>query len=185
VLVTNDNQLYLEPAYIFGCLRDGAKYTPRRRGTLQPILASTLQVLDERVLVDRWLPATGGGSLPLIETEPVYLDVRSVRNPSTGARNVRYRVAVSPGWNVSFMVSWDNTLVSENELGAIVRDAGQFVGLGDGRSIGFGRFTVNAFQVEDSGASKKAAKGDLGKDASPDLATRRKKVRALPRNRTT
>src|SRR4051794_16442916 len=56
VLATAGRQLYVEPSYIFGCLRDAAKYTPRRRGTLQPILASTLQVLDERILVDRWLP---------------------------------------------------------------------------------------------------------------------------------
>jgi len=36
VLTTPKGQLYLLPSYIFGCLRAGAKYTSRRRGTLQP-----------------------------------------------------------------------------------------------------------------------------------------------------
>ena len=183
VLATSEGQLYLEASYIFGCLRDAAKYTPRRRGTLQPILASTLQVLDERILVDRWLPKSGLDDLVRAEAEPVYLDVRSVRNPSTGARNVRYRVATSPGWKLAFTVAWDNTLVNDNELRAVLRDAGQFVGLGDGRSIGFGRFTVTSFVLGAPDAKAKATKGDLGKNAPANLGTRRKKMRALSRGR--
>src|SRR5215468_6756520 len=56
VLVTSENQLYLDPTAVFGCLRDAARFTPRKRGTLQPLLSATLQVCDERVLIDRYLP---------------------------------------------------------------------------------------------------------------------------------
>jgi hypothetical protein len=82
VLATSSGQLYLEPAYIFGCLRDGAKYTSRRRGTLQPILASTLEIEDREILIDRWLPEK---LEPLQnETQLVYLDVVPSATPARG-----------------------------------------------------------------------------------------------------
>jgi hypothetical protein len=139
VRITAENQLYLDPTAIFGCLRDAARYTPRKRGTLQPFVAATLQVRDERVLVDRFLPAQPSTDA----TQPVYLDIRSVRNPATRARNVRYRVAAAAGWQTTFTIQWDVTIVSRQELLAVLLDAGRFVGLGDGRAVGFGRFTCD------------------------------------------
>jgi hypothetical protein len=50
--------------------------------------------------------------------ESVYLDVRSVRNPTTKGRNVRYRVALSSGWKTEFEVIWENTLVASQQLEA-------------------------------------------------------------------
>jgi hypothetical protein len=145
VLVEKDGRLYLEPTYIFGCVRDGAKYTPKKRGTLQPIVASTLQIVDERVYTDRVMP----DPLTTDTDQPVYLDIRSVKNPATRGRNVRYRIAASKGWSVTFGLLWDKTIVSTQELRAILTDAGNLVGLGDGRSIGMGRFTVDAFTVSE------------------------------------
>jgi hypothetical protein len=109
VLKTTQRQLYLEPTYVFGCIRDGAKHTSAKRGTLQPKVASTLQIADDEiVLIDRWLPK-GDLAPPLqAENEPVYLDVRSVRNAATRGRNIRYRVAASAGWNAEFTILWDN-----------------------------------------------------------------------------
>ncbi len=52
VLITATRQLYLLPSYIFGCLRDAARFTRKGRGTLQPALVATLQVIDERILVN-------------------------------------------------------------------------------------------------------------------------------------
>jgi hypothetical protein len=144
VLVTKEGQLYLEPSYIFGSIRDGARHTPRKRSTLQPYVSATLQVADDRVLVDRHLPPE---PLPTDPDEPVYLDIRSVKNPATRARNIRYRVAASSGWIAQFSIVWDMTVVSRGEMEAVTRDAGMFAGIGDGRSIGFGRFEVASFEV--------------------------------------
>ncbi len=80
----------------------------------------------------------------------MYLDIRSVKNPATRARNVRYRVAASPGWKTRFTILWDMTIVGRNEMEAVVRDAGMFAGLGDGRQIGFGRFSVERFEVSET-----------------------------------
>jgi len=48
-----------------------------------------------------------------------------------------------------FTLLWDKTIVSRGEMEAIVIDTGKLVGLGNGRSIGFGRFDVIAFDVSE------------------------------------
>lgn len=147
VLMTPERQLYLKPTYVFGALRDGARYTKKGRGTLQPLIAATLQVLDERILLDRVVPAE---PLPTDPTQPVYLDVQSVRNPTTRARNVRYRIAAATPWTLSFIILWDRTVVSRAEMESVVIDTGRLSGIGDGRAIGYGRFTLDTFAVSET-----------------------------------
>lgn len=147
VLMTKERQLYVEPSYVFGCLRDAARYTRKGKGSIQAAVAATLQIEDERVLVDRFVP---DGTPPTDPEQAVYLDVRSVKNPTTKARNVRYRVAASSGWTTTFALLWDKTIVSRAEMQAVLVDAGRLVGIADGRSVGFGRFTVEAFEVAES-----------------------------------
>jgi hypothetical protein len=143
VLMTKERQLYLLPTYIFGCLRDGAKHTKKGKGSIQAVVTATLQVMDDRILVDRFVPDP-----PTPDSDqPVYLHISSVRNPATKARNVRYRVAANAGWSLAFNIMWDKTIVSRNEIEAVIHDAGALCGLGDGRSIGFGRFIVDSFTV--------------------------------------
>jgi len=146
VLVTKEKQLFIEPTYVFGCLRDGARFVRKGKGSLQPSLAATLQVVDDRILFDQFLPDP---LLPDAE-QPVYLDVRSVKNPTTKGRNVRYRVAAAPGWSFLFHILWDKTIVSRSEMEAICIDAGRLAGIGDGRAIGFGRFNILSFEVADA-----------------------------------
>lgn len=149
VTITKEKQLYVDSSYIFATIREGAKYTKRGRGSIQSMVSATLQVLTDKILIDRYLP--DNISELINETDqPVYLDVRSVRNPSTKARNVRYRVAASPGWKANFEIMWDKTIVSRNEMQAAIIDAGRFSGIGDGRAIGFGRFTVEAMEIKEA-----------------------------------
>jgi hypothetical protein len=151
VLMTPDRKLYIKNSYVFGCLRDGAKHTPRKRGTLQPFIAATLQVLDDLIFVDR------DGDVLIVPNEPistdptqsVYLDICGVRNPSTRARNLRYRIAASKGWTATFTLEWDRTVVSRGEMESVVIDSGRFTGIGDGRSIGNGRFELLTFDVSE------------------------------------
>lgn len=148
VLVTATRQLYLRPTYIFGCLREAGRYTARKRGTIMGALSGTLQVADQTILVDRWLPDE---PLPTDPSEPVYLDVCGVRNPSTKARNVRYRVAAAPGWHLTFNILWDRLIVSRDEMvKGVLPNAGTLVGLGDGRSIGYGRFVVTNIDLQEA-----------------------------------
>jgi hypothetical protein len=144
VLATREGQLYIKHTYVFGCLRDGAKFTTYRRGTLQPMLASTLLVLDRIIPIEgRVLPEAP----PTDEEQAVFLDIQSVRNPTTRARNVRYRIGAAPGWRANFRISWDKTVLSREQMQAIAHDAGRLAGIGDGRTIGYGRFVVTTFEL--------------------------------------
>lgn len=157
-LVTKSGQLYVRGDYVFGSLRDGARYTKRGRGSIQKFVQATLQIGEDRIMVDRTMPGANGtyditkAPVPDREPEePVYLDVRSCVNPNTKSRNVRYRVTACPGWTCSFTLQWDATVVSRHEMEAVAIDAGRLVGLGDGRNIGMGRFTVESFDVQELG----------------------------------
>lgn len=156
VLYTKEGQLYLRPDYIFACIRDAAKYTKRGRATLQKSVAATLQVIDRKVLIDRYIPGFQDSKLPdempTDDELPVYLDIRGVVNPNTRGRNVRYRVACSPDWKTSFTLIWDKTIVSREELNAVLLDAGKLVGLGNGRGLGMGRFKIANFEILESDA---------------------------------
>jgi hypothetical protein len=147
VLMTAKRQLYVKPNYVFGCLRDGAKYTSVKRSTLMGPLSSTLQVLDTIILIDRFVPDE---PLPTDPELPVFLDIAGVKNPATRGRNVRYRVAASAGWHCEFNLLWDQTIVNKMSLEGVINDAGKLCGLGDGRSIGYGRFSVQSFKAENA-----------------------------------
>jgi len=154
-LVTKDGQLYLKPTYAFAAIGDAAKHTKKGKGSIQSAVAATLQVTDDRILLDRYMPGFPNGHAfdiaaaeppPADPDAPVYLDIQGVRNPSTKSRNIRYRVAASTGWSCSFTILFDKTVVDRHQLRAVLNDAGTLVGIADGRSIGFGRFTVEGFE---------------------------------------
>lgn len=174
-LVTKEGQLYIRGSYIFGCIRDGAKHTKKGKGSIQAVVAATLQIEESIVLIDRFLPK---GEPTTDPTEPVYIHVCGVRNPSTKARNVRYRLACSPGWTCSFTILWDKTLVARDVMRAILNDASILVGLGDGRSVGNGRFEITSF-VELTDAEEATAEGSVDDSSADRLGKGRKKVRPL------
>lgn len=153
VMMNNNRQLYIDPTYIFGMLVAAAKYTRKGKGSIQSAVAATLQIVDERILIPERIVPEQPVNDP---TLPVYLDIRSVRNPTTKARNVRYRIAASAGWTCSFTLQWDKTVVPRGQIEAVIYDAGTLVGLGNGRGIGFGRFEVVSFIIEDDAQEKTA-----------------------------
>lgn len=156
-MVNKDGQLYLQDTYFFGAVAGAAKFHKIQRRSAVAAVSATLQVLDERILVDRFWPGFPNGdrfdsmiAVPPLEDadEPVYMDVRGVRNPSTGGRNVRYRICASPGWTCEFSMMWDKTIIDCNLMESIMIDAGRLVGVGNARAIGMGRFEVKSFEVK-------------------------------------
>jgi hypothetical protein len=157
-MVNKDGQLFILPTYVFSCFREGSKNIKKGRGSIMPAVASTLQVTDDFILLDRYFPNFPNGhsfdvtdvdAPPNDLTAPVFLDICGVRNPATKARNVRYRVAANTGWRATFNLRWDKTIVSRDQMQAVAIDAGNLVGLGDGRSVGYGRFEIESFDIQD------------------------------------
>lgn len=88
-MTTTDGQLFVRGTYIFGMLRDAARHTKKGKGSIQSLVSATLQVTNERVLLNRWLPKDIDGNLLDPDTDSsqeVYIDIAGVRNPSTKAR---------------------------------------------------------------------------------------------------
>lgn len=144
-MVMPDGQLFLDPTYIFSALRNGAKHTKKGKGSIQTDVSATLQVTDDLILLDRFLPDDVDDD----KTKDVYIDICGVRNPSTKGRNVRYRLATRPGWECEFNILWDKTIVNRAQMESVCNDTGTLVGLADGRSIGFGRFEVLSFEMSE------------------------------------
>jgi hypothetical protein len=51
---------------------------------------------------------------------------------------------------ILFTVEFDKTIVAREQMSSVLIDAGKLVGLGNGRSIGFGRFEVVEFDIAGS-----------------------------------
>ncbi|MFS1517390.1 hypothetical protein V1503_13145 [Bacillus sp. SCS-151] len=143
VKVTESGQIYLPSSYAFACALNGAKMLRKGKGTYQNAVAATLDILDDKILLNRKLP---DDILKKSEFDDVYLDVRGVTNKNNkGSKNIRYRVCLNPGWSGKFKIQFDNTIVGLEHMEQIFIDAGKFSGFGDGRSIGYGRFSIKKF----------------------------------------
>lgn len=156
--ITKSGQFFMDASYAFATIREGAKNVKKGRGSIQPMVVSTLQIVDDRLMVDRYWPGfPNGHDLDIMKVEPpkpdpdqpVYLDVRGAVNPATKARCIRYRIACAKGWSCEFSIMWDKTVISRGEMEAAVIDAGRLSGIGNGRKIGMGRFTVESFEVSE------------------------------------
>lgn len=145
-------QLYFPATYWQATLKEGAKYTKAGRGTMQKTFNSASMITTDYSMIDRHLP-NGWVNMTVEEfgtdaSRPVYIDVRGVMNPATKGRNVRYRVACSPGWKCAFEIEFDDNYISTQVIKKIVEDAGKMVGIADGRTLGNGRFEVESCEID-------------------------------------
>ena len=77
--------------------------------------------------------------------ERVYLDVRPVV-VNRGARVLRVRLALKPGWRLAFQVSVEDDQIQKEVVKRVIEAAGQTVGIGDHRPR-FGRFSLIKFDL--------------------------------------
>jgi len=152
LFVTSKGQLYLEPTYLFACIREGARFVPKKG--LTNFVSATLMVDDERLMLPLFMPGPNNPydvrtapPPPRDIDAPVYLDVRGVVLKATKSHNVRYRVAASPGWELTAHLTWDVSVVNRDLMKSAIIEGGRLSGLGDGRKIGFGRFEVVDYDV--------------------------------------
>jgi hypothetical protein len=159
---TSEGQLFILPTQVFASIREGGSHIKVKGGNLKKLIIATLEIVDEIILIDRFLPPAAlefvqsrgrnGNPLEVLTrdiTQPVYLDVRGGKNPSTRKGMVIYRVACCPRWHISFTLQWDKTVVATAQMHAALIDAGNLEGIGNARKIGKGRFDVVSFQVSE------------------------------------
>lgn len=129
-LYEQDGIPYIPGVALQRALVQGATFSKGKgRGTLQKNVAAGV-LLEE-------------AQLPL-PTKHWELDARPVTIPATKGRIVRYRPRFDT-WQVAFTVSYDETLLTEDQLRRVVDDTGSRVGVLDFRPEKkgpFGRFVV-------------------------------------------
>ena len=128
-------ELYVPGVNIQCCLVEAAVYSKGKgRASLQKPVAACALVSPERC--------------PL-GVKDYRVDSRPVVIPSTKGRVMRHRPRLDE-WQLSFVIEYDDELLSETELRKVVDDAGKRVGLLDFRPAKkgpFGRFMVTAWKV--------------------------------------
>lgn len=159
VLLTKKRELFLPPTYFFGSIKEGGRHVKKGRGSIMYDIAATLQIEDdavkicydgEPIILPESPDVVDAYSIPTEELPVSYIERIGVKNPSTKARNIRYRVAVKPGWAMNLTIMFDPTIVARTQMQQALNSAGQLVGIADGRSsIGYGRYSVTEFTVLD------------------------------------
>jgi hypothetical protein len=143
--IAHGKQLYIPGYYLFSCLSEGGSYVKEGRGSIKKKLMGCLLVNTERFYLNYELPKEihelDSSDIPRDSSQKIYLDIRAVKNPVTKGKNVRYRLALCPGWETSVMAQWDDTIISKDSIRQVIESAGKFVGLCDGRLLGYGRFS--------------------------------------------
>jgi hypothetical protein len=147
VLMTGERQLYVMGCYLVGAIKSAGKLIKVGKGNMMKKIESCLECLESVVLLEG-LFVPPENQLTKSALDPVYIDVRSVVNPSTKGRNLRYRVAAKEGWKLSTAIEWDDSIVSKENMKECVVNAGLYEGIGDGRRIGFGKFMVGSFEIQ-------------------------------------
>ena len=130
--------VYVPAINIEASLIEGAKQYKIGRGSATKYVKSGVFITDNELQ----LKVDGNTIKSLDEVE---VDQRTVKNPSTKGRNMRYR-AIFKMWSTEFtiMVSSDD-YISEDLLKNIIDYSGMYVGVCDFRPR-FGRFKVTKFE---------------------------------------
>jgi len=144
--VTEDGTLCFPGSYVAGWLRRGAAHVKDKHRSLKSDVEACLEpVIDDVLITNRvWKPGT----------EPPHFCTLNPPDPRTKvfvfvtgvvvgkAHHVRYRLAAQKGWECSFEIEWDGSLIGAGQMEAVAIDAGRYECFGDGRRLGCGRCEV-------------------------------------------
>ena len=81
----------------------------------------------------------------VFEHNGMKVDERTVVIPSTGGRVIRYRPRFDE-WKATFEITILDERITQEILQKLLIEAGRRIGIGDGRTIGFGRFILEEFK---------------------------------------
>lgn len=149
VILAGD-KLAIENRMLVASFREAAALVPNASPLFARLVAGAIQVPDAYNPLPFVLPVPLYASLG---QSTVYLDVRAAKDPRTGERILRHRVATIAGWRLEFRLGWDHELLSQAHVITLLQTAGRFVGIGGGRTLGHGRFRFDPahdFQLEDN-----------------------------------
>ena len=147
VLMDENRRLFVLGSYLRACIAEGGKHIKVGKGNISKKVGACLEIMGEKIFLDNLYVPQIDELQKNSSTAAVYLDVRSVVNPMTKGRNLRYRIAAKEGWMLSAVITFDDYVVSSENLKQCVENGGLFDGIGDGRKIGFGKFKLLEYKT--------------------------------------
>jgi hypothetical protein len=134
-------QLFFSPLVLTACAREAARTVNRQQRPQMIALAESLSVLEERLVIERFTPES-----------PIPESLRRVSRlaegtPRKATRAGDDRVAAEE-WHIIFRIQWDETSAFHHDVRALLDYIGKWIGVGNGRMSGYGRFLVHTFRIE-------------------------------------
>lgn len=127
-------ELFIPGENIYRALVSGATYSKGKgRMTLQKFVAACVMVYPSKILLG---------------TKTFIVDSRRVVIKATGGSIIRHRPRLDD-WGINFQISYDDTLLSEEQLRKVVDDTGMLVGFLEYRPEKkgpYGRFMVTEWK---------------------------------------
>jgi len=133
-----DNGVYLPSINLEATFIEGAKQFKVGRGSASKYFKSGVFIQDFIC------PLYVNGKI-IMDLNDVEIDKRTVKNPSTKGRNMRYR-AIFKNWSSEIIINVNSDdYVSDKMLKEVIEYSGLFVGVCDFRPR-FGRFKLTSFE---------------------------------------
>lgn len=144
-------RLFIPAFYVFSSISEGGGYVKEGRGSIKKKLMGCLLIKGDKFYINYELPKSiemiESEDLPKDSSRDVFLDIRGVKNPMTKGKNVRYRLGMKAGWETTISFEWDDTVISRDNIKQAIESSGKFVGMGDGRLLGYGRFNCENIKI--------------------------------------
>jgi hypothetical protein len=134
-------EVYFSPLVMTACAREATRTVNRKQRPQMIALAESLSVLQERLIIERSVPETPTDDSRAIAYRLAESTLRSASS------NKRAYVAAEE-WHIIFRIQWDETIANYHDVRALLDYIGKWIGIGNGRMSGYGRFRVHTFSIE-------------------------------------
>jgi hypothetical protein len=129
-----EGKIYFPSRWIKGCLENAAKGVRKGRVDLRSKVIQAVSIYPPQIYPTK---------LSDYEIDQQYVRLQG--------RNLILRSRPRfDEWEIKFEINFDEEIISANDIKKLLERGGRFIGIGDGRKIGYGRFKILEFKVEEN-----------------------------------
>jgi hypothetical protein len=127
-----EGKIYFPSRWIKGCLESAAKGVKKGRVNLKSKIIQAVSIHPSQIYP--------------IKLSDYEIDQQYVR---LMGRNLILRSRPKfDEWEIDFEIHHDEEIIGAADIKKLLERGGKFIGIGDGRKIGYGRFEIEEFKVE-------------------------------------
>jgi hypothetical protein len=128
-----EGKIYFPSKWIKGCLESAAKGVKKGTVNLRSKIIQAVSIYPPQIYPTK---------LSDYEIDQQYVRIQG--------RNLILRSRPRfDEWEIEFEINFDEEIISANDIKKLLERGGRFIGIGDGRKIGYGRFKIEKFEVKE------------------------------------